>query len=49
MDFLIKIVTKDLEALSMIVSEQFENNFVVQKVRVRLALETVKESTALPL
>lgn len=49
MDFLIKIVTKDLEDLSMIVSEQFENNIVVQKVRVRLALETIKESTALPL
>ena len=49
MDYLIKVVTPDLKSLSEFVNSQLLPHEAVQNVKTSIVLETLKESTAIPL
>lgn len=49
MDYLIKVVTPDLKSLSEFVSDVLLPHEAVQHVKTAIVLETLKESSALPL
>lgn len=49
MDFMLKVVAKDLEELSSLISDQIEGHNSVKRVRALMSLETIKETSSLPI
>ncbi len=49
MDYLLKVVTRDLRALSDFVNDTLLPHEAVQNVRTAIVLDTLKETSALPL
>ena len=49
MDYLVKIITPDLKSLSEFINEQLLPHAAVQNVKTSIVLETLKETTALPI
>lgn len=49
MDFLVKIVVSSLEDLSSIINDQLEAHESVKSARAIISLETIKETTNLPI
>lgn len=49
MDYILKVVTKDLRGLSDFVNEMLLPHEAVQNVKTSIALETLKDTSALPL
>lgn len=49
MDYFLKVVTSDLKALSEFVNEELLPHDSVQHVKTAIVLETLKESTSLPI
>ena len=49
MDYLIKVITPDLKALSTFVNEQLLPHESVRNVKTAIVLDTLKDTTALPL
>ena len=49
MDYMLKVVTRDLRALSDFVNNALLPHDAVQNVRTAIVLDTLKETTALPL
>jgi DNA-binding Lrp family transcriptional regulator len=49
MDYILKIVTRDLKSLSEFVNDVLLPHESVQHVKTAIVLQTLKETTALPL
>ena len=49
MDYLVKIITTDLKSLSEFINERLLPHEAVQNVKTSIVLETLKETSALPL
>jgi DNA-binding Lrp family transcriptional regulator len=49
MDYILKVVTTDLAGLSKLVNDQLLQHESVQNVKTAVVLDTIKETTALPL
>jgi DNA-binding Lrp family transcriptional regulator len=49
MDYMLKVVTKDLKSLSIFVNEYLLPHETVQNVKTAIVLETIKEGGGLPL
>lgn len=49
MDYMLKVVTADLKALTQLVNDSLLPHDAVQNVRTAIVLDTLKETTALPL
>ncbi len=49
MDYILKVVTRDLHALSTLVNDKLLQHASIQNVKTAVVLNTIKETTALPL